>query len=80
MSISLAGQVGALVGLGVAWLDWRMVSGILRARHAQKSMTLPREEQARAELRLKLLLGLIFVLFFGGIPLVGYLTGAAIGG
>ncbi|MCW2309299.1 hypothetical protein [Rhodobium gokarnense] len=80
MPFSLAGLVGALVGLGVGWLDWRMLSGILRARHVQKSMAMPKDEAGRAEKRLNGILAAIFVLCFIGIPLVGYWTGVAIGG
>ena len=80
MTISLAGVVGALIGLAVGWLDWKMVSGILRQKHVANSMTLPAAERAKAERRLGLILKGVFMLCFVGIPLVGYLTGAAIGG
>lgn len=80
MTLSLAGLIGALVGLAVAWLDWKMISGILRARHVERSMTLPPERRVVAERNLALLLKAIWALLFVGIPLVGYLTGVAIGG
>ncbi len=80
MTLSLAGLIGALIGLAVAWLDWKMVSGILRARHVQRSMTLSAERRIVAERKLELLLKAVWALFFVGIPLVGYLTGVAIGG
>ena len=79
MSLSVAGLVGALVGLAIAWLDWKMVSGILRARHAQKALTTQGAQRQQADRRLNVVLGVVFVVLFVGIPLVGYMTGVAIG-
>ncbi|PLX39373.1 MAG: hypothetical protein C0606_02295 [Hyphomicrobiales bacterium] len=81
MTISLAGAIGGLLGFVLAWLDWKAVSGILRNKHQAKALTL-HDAQARksAEQKLNALLAVIFVVFFIGFPVIGYLTGAQIAG
>ena len=81
MSISLPGMIGALIGFALAWVDWKAVSGILRHKHQQKAFAMTgAEERRRADARLRVLLKVVFVLFFIGFPVIGYLTGAQIAG
>ncbi len=81
MDISLPGMVGAAIGFALAWIDWRAVSGILRAKHHKRVIAMPgAQERRRADTRLAMLLKVVFLLFFIGFPVIGYLTGAQVAG
>ncbi|POF30201.1 hypothetical protein [Roseibium marinum] len=78
MSISLAGVIGAAVGLYVGWLDWKILKGMLQAMEAKNRQA---GGDGGAAARYKTLLG---VVIFGvpviGFPVIGYWAASQLAG
>ncbi|WP_428646238.1 hypothetical protein [Roseibium sp.] len=78
MSLSLAGVIGAAIGLYIGWLDWKILKGILQA-------TEMKNRQAGGDgglvARHKALLGaVIFGVPVIGFPVIGYLAASSLAG
>ena len=76
--ISLAGVIGAAVGLYIGWLDWKILKGMLQAAEMKNRQA---GGDGGAAARYKTLLG---VLIFGvpviGFPVIGYLAASLLAG
>ncbi|MHA7773007.1 hypothetical protein [Roseibium sp. M-1] len=76
--VSLAGVIGAAVGLYVGWLDWKILKGMLQAAETKNRQA---GGDGGAVARHKTLLG---VLIFGvpviGFPVIGYLAASQLAG
>ncbi|WP_298820503.1 hypothetical protein [uncultured Roseibium sp.] len=78
MSISIAGLVGAAVGLYIGWLDWKILKGILQASETKNRQA---GGDGGAVAKYKALLGaLIFGVPVIGFPIVGYWAASALAG
>ena len=78
MSISIAGLIGAAIGLYLGWIDYKIVSGVLRGV-AQKQ----RQKTGRPGLLERyetLVRGVLLAFALIGFPLVGYFAGQSIAG
>ncbi|MEM5584973.1 hypothetical protein WNZ15_21125 [Roseibium sp. AS2] len=70
MSFSLAGVIGAAIGLYVGWLDWKILKGMVQAAEIKNRQA---GGDGGAAVRYK---ALVSALIFGvpviGFPIVGY--------
>lgn len=78
-SLTLAGAIGAAVGMYLGWLDCKILWGVLQAAitkrkqsGAESAVTLERAEP--------LLRKLIFVITMIGFPIIGFFAGQTIAG
>ena len=78
MSISIAGLIGAAVGLYVGWLDWKILKGMLQAAETKNRQA---GGDGGAAAKYKTLLG---VVIFGvpviGFPVIGYWAASQLAG
>jgi len=76
--VSLAGVIGAAVGLYIGWLDWKILKGMLQAAETRNRQS---GGDGGPVARYKTLLG---VLIFGvpviGFPVIGYLAASRLAG
>ncbi|MBS7803791.1 hypothetical protein KIH24_04300 [Rhizobiales bacterium TNE-4] len=79
MSLSLPELIGALIGLGLGWLDYRILSGVVEGK-LRKLDRSEGEERAGFERKIRLMKGIFFVMTVGAFPVVGYLLGQTIAG
>jgi hypothetical protein len=77
---SPAGLIGAVLGLIIGWVDYKIVAGVVerKLRSLDKSSTAA--EKADFERRIVWLHRLLGVATIGFFPIVGYLMGRTIGG
>ena len=79
MSLTLPELIGALIGLGLGWLDYRILSGVVEGK-LRKLDTSSQEEQPAFERKIRLMKAIFFVMTVGAFPVVGYLLGQSIAG
>ena len=79
-AVSPAGAIGALLGLIVGWLDYKVVGGWIeqKLRNTDRSQTAA--EKADYERRIGLFRRWFLLSTVGAFPIVGYLLGRAIAG
>ena len=79
MSLSLPEIIGALLGLGLGWLDYRILSGVVegKLRKLDRSEGMERESFER---KIRLMKAIFFVMTVGAFPVVGYFLGQTIAG
>lgn len=77
MSLTLPELIGALIGLGLGWLDYRILSGVVEGK-LRKLDTSSQEEQPAFERKIRLMKAIFFVMTVGAFPVVGYLLGQSI--
>lgn len=79
MSVSIAGLIGAAIGLYVGWIDYKIVVGVLRsAAERQKQQQGGRESLLGRNMSQIQILVMAFSLV--GFPVVGYLAGSSLAG
>ncbi|MHB2169233.1 hypothetical protein [Alsobacter sp. R-9] len=78
--VSIAGLVGAAVGLGLGWIDYRVVSGVVVGRLRKLDRSQTPQEKDEFERRIRILRGVLFVLTIGAFPVIGYLLGVTVAG
>lgn len=78
MSVSLAGVIGAVVGLYVGWIDYRILKGILQASEMKNRQA---GGDGGVAARYKAPLGaLIFGVPIIGFPVIGYWAASQLAG
>ncbi|WP_434051704.1 MAG: hypothetical protein RDA78_20840 [Roseibium sp.] len=78
MSVSIAGVIGALVGLYVGWIDYKILKGILQATEMKNRQA---GGDGGAAARCKAPLGaLIFGVSIIGLPIIGYWAASQLAG
>ncbi|WP_428688441.1 hypothetical protein [Roseibium sp.] len=78
MSLSLAGVIGAAIGLYIGWLDWKILKGILQATEMKNRRA---GGDGGLVARHKALLGaVIFGVPVIGFPVIGYLAASSLAG
>ncbi len=75
-----AGLIGALVGLGVGWIDYRLVAGVVVGKLRQLDRSQTPAERADFERRIVWFHRLLGAATMGFFPVLGYWLGRAIGG
>ena len=79
-ALSLAGVIGAAVGLIFGWADYKIVGGVIEGKlRATDRSTTPAEKADYAR-RVEWFRRLWFVATVVAFPIVGYFVGRAIGG
>ena len=79
-AVSPAGVVGALVGLMVGWLDYKVVGGWVERKLRETDRSQTATEKADYERRIGLFRRWFLLSTLGAFPIVGYLLGRAIAG
>ncbi|MCG6121164.1 MAG: hypothetical protein MEP57_00430 [Microvirga sp.] len=77
---SLAGVIGAVIGLIIGWVDYRIVGGIVVAKLRATDKSKTAAEKADYERRIALLQKGLFVMTVVAFPVVGYFLGLAVAG
>ena len=78
MSVSIAGLIGAAIGLYVGWIDYKIVVGVLRAAAERQKQRSGRESLLGRYMGQLQILVMAFSLV--GFPVVGYLAGSSLAG
>jgi hypothetical protein len=77
-AVSLAGAAGALLGLIVGWLDYKVVGGWVERKLRETDRSKTAAEKADYERRIGLFRRFFLLSTVGVFPIVGYLLGRAI--
>ena len=80
MDVSVPGLIGALVGLAIGYVDYRVVGGVLEAKLRKLDRSQGATETARFEGKLRILRIVFFVMTVLAFPLVGYWLGVTVAG
>jgi hypothetical protein len=80
MVIEPAALIGALLGLGIGWIDYKVVKGVLEGRLRAANLKRSHEERMAATRRYLVLRNILFVVTVGGFAVVGFFFGRALGG
>ncbi len=78
--LSPAGLLGALVGLALGYLDWRIVGRVVEGKLRQLDTSQTPAERADFERRVVWFHRLLAVATIGFFPVLGYCLGLAVGG
>jgi hypothetical protein len=79
-AVSPAGVVGALAGLIVGWLDYKVVGGWVERKLQETDRSQTATEKADYERRIGLFRRWFLLSTMGAFPIVGYLLGRTIAG
>lgn len=79
-ALSPAGLVGALVGLIVGWVNYRIVVGVVEASLRRLDRSATPAEKADFERRIVVMRWLLFAATVLAIPVFGYLVGRTLAG
>jgi len=78
MESSIPGLIGAAIGLAIGLVDYRVVSGVMRATREKRRAA---QEYVRlGDKEFELMLKLIFLITVVGFPIAGYFFGRTLGG
>jgi len=80
MELSLWGQIGALIGASLGYLNFRMIIGVLEPRLRATDKSATAEERGAFERKIVLLRRIFLTLEVVVLALVGYFVGALFGG
>ncbi len=80
MELSLAGLVGALVGLALGYVDYRVVAGVVEGRLRKLDRSQGPDETAVFERKIRGMRVVFLIMTVGVFPVVGYLLGKTITG
>ena len=80
MELSVPGLIGALVGLAIGYVDYRVVGGVLEARLRKLDRSQGAAETAEFEGKLRILRIVFFTMTVVAFPLVGYWLGVTVAG
>jgi hypothetical protein len=79
-AVSPAGAIGAVVGLILGWLDYRVVGGWVARKLKETDRSETAAEKADYERRIVLFQRWFLLSTVGAFPIVGYLLGRAVAG
>jgi hypothetical protein len=80
VGLSSAGLIGAVLGLILGWVDYKVVGRLIEGRLRATDRSATPAEKADYERRIEWFRRLWFVATVCAFPVVGYLIGRAIGG
>ncbi|WP_332682200.1 hypothetical protein [Bosea sp. (in: a-proteobacteria)] len=72
---SWAGPLGALIGFGLGWLEYKLISGVVTAGLRRTNPSKTQAEHDDYERRIRWLEAILLVLMVGGMPIFGYVIG-----
>ena len=75
-----AGLIGALIGLVVGLIEYRLVTGVVVGALRRTDSSTTQAEKDDYERRIRLLKAAVLVVSVGGLPIVGYLVGRTLFG
>ncbi|WP_439575497.1 hypothetical protein [Phreatobacter sp.] len=75
-----AGLIGALIGAGIGWVDYRIISGILTRKLRETDRSTTAAERADYERRIVLAQRLLLVITVPVFAGIGYWLGRTLGG
>ena len=78
--MSWAGPLGALIGLGLGLLEYRLMSAVVIGALRRTDRSETQAEKDDYERRIRLLKAAVLVVSVGGLPIVGYLIGRTLFG
>ncbi|HEY7458566.1 MAG TPA: hypothetical protein VH765_07430 [Xanthobacteraceae bacterium] len=79
MGLSLWGQVGALIGAALGYLNFRVLVGILEPRLRALDKSANADERGAFERKIVLLRRILFTFEIGILGFIGYLVGSWFG-
>jgi hypothetical protein len=80
LEVSVAGMVGALVGLAIGYVDYRVVAGVVEGKLRRLDTSSSPQERDDFERKIRIMRALFFVLTVGAFPVIGYLLGQTVAG
>jgi len=80
VELSVPGLIGALVGLAIGYVDYRVVGGVLQAKLRKLDRSQGAAETAEFEGKLRILRIVFFTMTVVAFPLVGYWLGVTVAG
>ena len=80
MEVPPAGIVGALIGAGIGYLDYRIVVGVVegKLRKLDRSETVAERDVFEGKIRILRLV--VLAMTVGAFPIIGFWVGASLGG
>jgi hypothetical protein len=80
MELPVAGLIGALVGLLLGWVDYRVVSGVVEAKLRRLDTSAGDAEKQVFERKIRIMRVLFMVMTVGAFPIIGFLLGQSVAG
>ncbi len=80
MELSLPGLIGALVGLALGYVDFRVVAGVVEGKLRKLDRSAGPDEKAVFERKIRAMRVVFLVMTVGVFPVVGYLLGVTVAG
>ena len=80
MELSLAGLIGAAIGLVVGTIDYRVVGGVVEARLRKLDGSANAAEKAAYDRKIQWFRWIFLAMTVGAFPVVGYFLGVTIAG
>ena len=78
--LSLAGLIGALVGLAVGYVDYKVVGGVVEGKLRKLDRSSGAAEKDEFERKIRLFRIVLFAVTMLAFPVIGYLFGSVIAG
>jgi hypothetical protein len=80
MEFSVPGLIGALVGLAIGYVDYRVVGGVVVARLRKLDRSSGPAEREEFERKIRILRAVLFAMTVLAFPIVGYWLGITVAG
>jgi hypothetical protein len=80
VEVSVAGMVGALVGLAIGYVDYRVVAGVVEGKLRRLDTSSGPQEREVFERKIRIMRVLFFLMTVGAFPVIGYLLGQTVAG
>jgi hypothetical protein len=80
VNLSVAGLIGAAVGLGVGYIDYRILTGVVVGRLRKLDTSSTPAERETFERKIRVMRILFAVMTVGAFPVIGYVLGTTIAG
>ncbi len=80
MELSLPGLIGAVIGVTLGYVDFKVVSGVVEAKLRRLDTSSSAADKATFERKIRIMRVLFFVMTVCVFPVIGYLLGQAVAG
>jgi hypothetical protein len=80
MDLSLAGLIGAAIGLAIGYVDYRVAGGVIESKLRKLDRSSGEQEKIAFERKIGWFRALFFVMTAVAFPIVGYVVGVTIAG
>ncbi|WP_293861766.1 hypothetical protein [uncultured Alsobacter sp.] len=78
--LSLAGLIGALVGLALGYVDYKVVGGVVEGKLRKLDRSSSAAEKEEFERKIRILRVVLFAVTMLAFPVIGYLFGSVVAG